>query len=86
MKTTDFGIKQNQNREFNRGGIKMNFDELREKFVTMGEKALKTLATQMKEVMTGEAYEKFVAFCERQQKKSDQAMSFGKEIIGELIK
>ena len=64
----------------------MNFDELRDKFVGMGKKSLKALASQMKQVMTGEAYEKFVAFCEKQQKKSDQAMSFGNKIIGELIK
>ena len=64
----------------------MNFEDLRDKFVNMGKKSLMTLANQMKQVMTGEAYEKFVAFCDRQQKKSDQAMSFGKEIIGGLIK
>ena len=52
----------------------------------MGKKSLMALANQMKQVMTGEAYEKFVAFCEKQQKKSDQVMSFGNKLIGELVK
>lgn len=64
----------------------MNFEDLRNKFVSMGKKSLMALANQMKQVMTGEAYEKFVAFCEKQQKKSDQVMSFGNKLIGELVK
>ena len=64
----------------------MNFEELRDSFVKMGKKSLKALATQLEEVMTGKSYEKFMAFCEKQQQKSDKVMATGEKIIGGMFK
>lgn len=60
----------------------MNFNELRDRFLQVGKTSLEALSKQLKEVMTGESYNKFLAFVKKQQEKSDRVMSFGKEIIG----
>ena len=49
----------------------MNFDDLRKTFLKGGEKALKTLANQMKQVMNGEMYEKLMKIVTTRQNKAN---------------
>ena len=49
----------------------MNFDDLKKAFLKGGEKALKTLASQLKLVMSGEMYDKFMNIVKARQSKAN---------------
>ena len=49
----------------------MNFDDLKKAFLNGGEKALKTLLGQMKQVMSGEMYDKLMNIVKERQNKAN---------------
>lgn len=49
----------------------MNFDDLKKAFLKGGENALKTLAGHLKEVMSGEMYDKLMDIVEKRRKKAN---------------
>ncbi len=57
----------------------MNFDDLKKAFLKGGEKALKTLASQLKQVMPDEVYDTFMNILKSIQNKVNEANTQRKE-------
>ena len=63
----------------------MNFEDLTKKFLKGGEKALKTLTGQLKEVMSGEMFDKFMNIVNARQNKANQIQKNCSNWLGGVV-